>query len=325
MNFLWLDDFLVLAETGNFSRAAEERHLTQPAFSRRVRALEEWLGTELFDRSGQPATLTPAGEWFGTVARELRARVDRIPADARAVNEADAATLRLAATHALSFTFLPRWLRTLESRVALGPVQLMSDLLPRCELLLSQGKVQFVLSHAHPEAANSLDNSGALSTQVGADALVPVSARGARGRARHVLGKSAAAPVPLLAYSQESGLGRIAQAVLGRRLDALAPKVVFTAHLASVLRTMALDGRGIAWLPRTLIDEDIAAGTLVPAGGEECVVPLQVRLYRGREPMGTAVEAFWKAAHPSSITSLHTGHHQGPATPKPPTPARRPA
>ena len=86
MNFLWLDDFLVLAETGNFSRAAEERHLTQPAFSRRVRALEEWLGTELFDRSGQPATLTPAGEWFGTVARELRARVDRIPADARAVN-----------------------------------------------------------------------------------------------------------------------------------------------------------------------------------------------------------------------------------------------
>ena len=98
-----------------------------------------------------------------------------------------------------------------------------------------------------------------------------------------------------------------------------------TAHLASVLRTMALDGRGIAWLPRTLIDEDIAAGTLVPAGGEEWVVPLQVRLYRGREPMGTAVEAFWKAAHPSSITSLHTGHHQGPATPKPPTPARRPA
>lgn len=295
MNFLWLDDFLVLAETGNFSRAAEERHLTQPAFSRRVRALEEWLGTELFDRSGQPATLTPAGEWFGTVARELRARVDRIPADARAVNEADAATLRLAATHALSFTFLPRWLRTLESRVALGPVQLMSDLLPRCELLLSQGKVQFVLSHAHPEAANSLDNSGALSTQVGADALVPVSAPGARGRARHVLGKSA---VPLLAYSQESGLGRIAQAVLGRRLDALAPKVVFTAHLASVLRTMALDGRGIAWLPRTLVDEDIAAGTLVPAGGEEWVVPLEVRLYRGRAPMGTAVEAFWKAAHP---------------------------
>ncbi|RZI66799.1 MAG: LysR family transcriptional regulator, partial [Variovorax sp.] len=31
MNFVWLDDFLVLAETGNFSRAAQARHVTQPA------------------------------------------------------------------------------------------------------------------------------------------------------------------------------------------------------------------------------------------------------------------------------------------------------
>ena len=64
MNLFWLEDFLALAATGNFSRAAEERHMTQPAFSRRIRALEEWLGTELFDRSSQPARLTEAGEWF---------------------------------------------------------------------------------------------------------------------------------------------------------------------------------------------------------------------------------------------------------------------
>ena len=57
LNLSWLDDFLALVESGNFSRAAEERHMTQPAFSRRIRALEEWLGTELFDRSSQPARL----------------------------------------------------------------------------------------------------------------------------------------------------------------------------------------------------------------------------------------------------------------------------
>ncbi|MEP7101563.1 MAG: LysR family transcriptional regulator [Burkholderiales bacterium] len=79
MNFLWLDDFLTLAASGNFSRAAEERHMTQPAFSRRVRALEEWLGVVLFDRSTQPATLTEAGEWFRTVAQETLNRVARLP------------------------------------------------------------------------------------------------------------------------------------------------------------------------------------------------------------------------------------------------------
>ena len=51
LNLSWLDDFMALAASGNFSRAAEERHMTQPAFSRRVRALEEWLGVDLFDRS----------------------------------------------------------------------------------------------------------------------------------------------------------------------------------------------------------------------------------------------------------------------------------
>ena len=62
MNLIWLEDFLALAATGNFSRAAEERHSSQPAFSRRIRGLEEWVGADLFDRSTQPARLTEVGE-----------------------------------------------------------------------------------------------------------------------------------------------------------------------------------------------------------------------------------------------------------------------
>src|SRR6478672_7476733 len=107
MNLSWLDDFLALAASGNFSRAAEERHMTQPAFSRRVRALEEWLGTDLFDRSGQPATLTVAGKWFQDEALQLLSQVARLPGEACAVAGARSASLRFASTHALSFTFLP--------------------------------------------------------------------------------------------------------------------------------------------------------------------------------------------------------------------------
>ncbi len=55
------------------------------------------------------------------------------------------------------------------------------------------------------------------------------------------------------------------RAVLGQRLEAMSAHPVFTAHLAPVLRSMALDGRGIAWLPRTLIADDLAAGRLLVA------------------------------------------------------------
>ena len=70
MELSWLEDFLTLSVTGNFSRAAETRHVSQPAFSRRIRNLEYWVGTPLVDRSVFPIALTPAGESFRKTAEE---------------------------------------------------------------------------------------------------------------------------------------------------------------------------------------------------------------------------------------------------------------
>ena len=62
MKQLWIEDFLTLVEAGTFSRAAALRHVTQPAFSRRIQLLEAWLGVELVDRSIQPMRLTAVAE-----------------------------------------------------------------------------------------------------------------------------------------------------------------------------------------------------------------------------------------------------------------------
>lgn len=296
MNLSWLDDFRALADSGNFSRAAEERHMTQPAFSRRIRALEGWLGAELFDRSSQPAKLTPTGEWFQGVAQDLAARVLRIPGEARAVADAHATTLRFSATHALSFTFMPGWLRGLESRISVGPISLVSDVLARCEALLLHGDVQFVLCHAHPQSSGELQSHSHPFALVGTDVLIPVSSPDVDGAPRHgILRATADTPVHVLSYSDESGIGRILREVHGATLERYPTQSVFKAHLASVLRTMALDGRGLAWLPKTLIAEDLQQGRLVEAAPPDWRIDLEVRLYRGRTPLGAAAEDFWKA------------------------------
>ena len=62
METKWLEDFVSLAETHSFSRSAQLRHVTQPAFSRRIQSLEAWAGTDLVDRSSYPTRLTPAGQ-----------------------------------------------------------------------------------------------------------------------------------------------------------------------------------------------------------------------------------------------------------------------
>ena len=61
----------MVAETGNFTRAAEKRNTSQAAFSRRIKSLEAWLGFDLIDRSVYPTQLTPQGERFREHAGEL--------------------------------------------------------------------------------------------------------------------------------------------------------------------------------------------------------------------------------------------------------------
>lgn len=295
MNLIWLEDFLALAASGNFSRAAEERHMTQPAFSRRIRALEEWLGVVLFDRSTHPATLTEPGEWFRSVAQEILARVARVPDEARAVADASSATLRLVATHALSFTFLPGWLRGLEAHATVGPIQLVSDVMQQCEALMLQGRAQFLLCHAHPLVPGRLPAEGFTSIRVGRDALRPVCAPDAGGRPRHRLA-AGRERVPVLAYSQESGLGRILRGMRGADFEKIRAEPVLTAHLATVLKTMALDGRGIAWLPESLVRDELQRGLLVAAGDEAWSIDMEIRLFRSAAPLPRVAEAFWRAA-----------------------------
>lgn len=293
MNLSWLEDFLVLSASGNFSRAADERHMTQPAFSRRIRALEEWLGAELFDRSSQPATLTATGKWLTTVAQDMLTRAARLPAQARAIADADARALRIASTHALSFTFLPPWLRSMEQKLTLlGPVSLVADVLPRCEALLMQGHVHFVLCHSHPQAPCALAAQNYPQHVVGADRLVPVSVTTKTGRPKHEL-LSLKGGASLLGYGSESGIGRMLKAVKGQDIAALQLKSVVTAQTASVLKTMVLEGRGVAWLPRTLVADELERGVLTPAAPTDWEVELDVCLFRGPSPLSQGADDFW--------------------------------
>jgi DNA-binding transcriptional LysR family regulator len=293
----WLEDLLTLAASGSFSRAAEQRHVTQPAFSRRIRALEDWVGAPLIDRSAHPATLTEAGRRFHPAAAEILRRLAAAREEARAAEEAAAATLRFAATHALSLSFFPAWLHELEPRLRLGPIQLVSDTLQACEELMLQGRVQFLLCHHHPDVAGRLDAAEFLSARVGADTLLPVAAAAdGAGGPRFAMPGARGSALPVLTYNEESGLGRILRAVGGRAPDGARLEAVFTSHLAVVLKRMALDGRGVAWLPLSLIGDELDEGRLVRAGDDRWFVPVEIRLVRRRETAPPAAEAFWHVA-----------------------------
>ncbi len=295
----WLEDFVALAEIENFSRAAEVRNITQPAFSRRIRALEEWIGTPLFDRATHRVKLTEAGRQFTPVATETLRRLYQGREAARETGSNEASLLLFAATHALSFAFFPQWLSALSEKADIGHVQLISDSMQDCEQVLANGKAHFLLCHFHRVVPNQLNEGLFTSLIVGYDTLVlvahPELAAGAEGNP---------SARPYLAYSLASGLGRIVAGTAGGRAQ---PRPVFTSHLAAVLHTMARKGRGAAWLPLCLIGDDLRAGRLVAIGPASDNIATEIKLFRPRARLSAQAEAFWNLASTWAATRDDSG------------------
>jgi LysR family transcriptional regulator, hypochlorite-specific transcription factor HypT len=293
MDLNWLEDFLALAEQTNFSRAAEARNVSQPAFSRRIRALEDWIGTPLFVRGTQGASLTRAGLHFLPLAEDLMRNLHRARRATRTVGERETGSLSIAATHALSFTYFPGWIRRHMRFEALGTLNLISDSMEACEQIMLGGEVHFLLCHYHADVPTRFDDSRFESVRVGQDLLLPVCAPDAQGQPLWPLPGTPERPARLLAYSPASGLGRILAAHEFRNAEASRLESVFTSHLAATLMTMAREGHGIAWLPLGLVEEDLARTRLVRAGPNSSDIPVEIRLFRSPDCRNHAADELW--------------------------------
>ncbi|MCW6533290.1 LysR substrate-binding domain-containing protein [Sphingomonas lycopersici] len=293
MDLLWLEDFLALASESNFSRAAAARNLSQPAFSRRIRSLEDWVGVTLVDRDTHRIALTEAGNAFRLVAEEVSRRLAIGRDEAKEIGNARISELRFAATHALSVTFFPAWLQSLEDEAGFGTITLIADHMVACERYMLEGRADFLLCHDHPAATNRLDPSGFSSIHIGQDLLLPVTGADAEGKPLNQLPGSHEAPLPYLEFESRSGMGRILQASQTLISGGAILKPVFRSHLANGLLTMARDGRGVTWAPLSLAGPDLESGRLVRAGGEQWDVPIEIRLYRPRARRSPSVERFW--------------------------------
>jgi DNA-binding transcriptional LysR family regulator len=288
MDTTWLEDFIAVIREGGFSRAADQRAISQPAFSRRIRCLEDWVGTPLFDRAARTIQLTPAGERLKPFAEEVLRQLETGRRDAISAAQVSTETLLFASTHSLSLTFFPPWLRTLEREAPLmSTIQLTADSMQGCERLMIDGLAQFLLCHHHGAASNSLSADRFKSVVLGEDILIPVAAPG-------IASDRALQDGPFLVYSESSGMGRILRAAWEASNRPPLPEPAFSSHLATVLAMMARDGRGVAWSPLSLVADDLQSGRLVKLGTAADEVRIEIHLFRPRARQVGAAERFWE-------------------------------
>ena len=294
MDLLWFSDLANLARTRNFSQAAELGNISQPAFSRRIKALENWVGVALVDRSKHPVNLTSAGLQMLEAGQQA---LDRIENERAQIREAQALpdqyVVTFGAQHSIGWRFYPAWLQAFEG--AYGPImsRLRADNLPDCVKDLEAGEVDFVIAY-ESRFAKSIDTFGSLeSIVIGKDALLPVCKTKPGGEPLFGFRDSNDPPVPYLRFGSTAPITRHVEPLI----DSIGVRdrlgVVYENSMAGALRIRARDGAGVAWLPKSLVQPDLEAGLLVQTGEPDWEIDLEIRLHRLRDQANQLTRKIW--------------------------------
>ncbi|MEB0138273.1 MULTISPECIES: LysR family transcriptional regulator [unclassified Undibacterium] len=300
METKWLEDFVSLAETNSFSRSAELRHVTQPAFSRRIQSLEAWLGSDLIDRTSYPTRLTHAGEVFYEQALAMLGQINNARALLRGKRTSPQTTVDFAVPHTLSLTYVPRWLTGLESAFGEIHSRLLALNVHDAVMTLVEGGCDLLLCYHHPRQPLLLDASQYDMISMGREALRAYTRCNKQGQPDFVLPGTAEAPLPFLAYANNAYLGRMVDLVLNDGRIPLHLEKCYETDMAEGLKMMALEGRGVAFLPASAVTREVRQKLLARADEESGAweLEMEIRLYRERpslqRPGKAVVSRLWE-------------------------------
>lgn len=294
MDVRWLEDFLAFASTGNFTRAAEERQVSQAAFSRRIKTLESWLRKTLIDRTTYPARLTRHGEIFREQAAEILQQIVEARLSRDSADPARRKQVRIAIVYSLASGSLPVWWS--DWLAAAGPDVMcivVSGNASDSVAALTTGGADILVCYQSQQAEAALPTEFYDHAVIGRETIAPYAAPQLVPWGVDLLPGQKGAPVPLLMYSRKSSFARVAEGIIHGAPQKLIGRVVMRAETSSVLRAMAVAGHGVAWLPGSVADE-APQGSLQRVGFKEWSAPMDIVAYRDKNVAFPALDRLWK-------------------------------
>ncbi|HEY5719021.1 MAG TPA: LysR family transcriptional regulator [Gammaproteobacteria bacterium] len=272
MNLANLQAFVSVARLGSFSLAAEQLHLTQPAVSKRVVALEESLEARLFDRLGRRVLLTEAGALLLERAEQVLAGLSEVRHRIHDLAGGVRGRLALATSHHIGLHRLPPVLRAFRS----GYPEVLLEL----AFLESEEASAGVLTGSLELAVVTLPQAAEprlLTQPLWRDTLRVVTARD-----HPLVARSAVTVTELLRYPAIlPGAETVTRQIIEQAFAAHggAPRVELSTNYLETIRMLVGVGLGWSVLPESLLDERIA---VLPVPGLGMQRQLGVVHLRGR-------------------------------------------
>jgi LysR family transcriptional regulator, hypochlorite-specific transcription factor HypT len=302
----WLEDFVSLAETRSFSRSAQMRHVTQPAFSRRIQALEAWAGLDLVDRSSYPTRLTPAGETFHAQALDILGALQTTRNMMRGHQVASQDMIEFAVPHSLAFTFFPHWVMDLRKRFGALKSRLIALNVHDAVMQLTEGSCDLLIAYHHPSQPLQLSPERYEMLSLGHETLAVYAKADPKGEPLFRLPGATGERVPFLSYGSGAYLGRLVEQIVKLSTAPLNLDPIYETDMAEGLKAMALEGHGLAFLPVSSVKKELKSRRLVRASAPGTLeLTMEVRMYRelpelSRHTGKPGARALWNFLKPAA-------------------------
>ena len=281
MDLASLDTFIAIAETGSFSAAGERLHLTQPAVSKRIAALEQQLDARLFDRIGREVSLTEAGRALLPRAYQILNVLEDTRRALTNLNGEVSGRLTLATSHHIGLHRLPPLLRAFtraHPQVALD-IQFLDSEVAYEEVL--HGRAELAVITLAPETREPVH-----AVAVWDDPLDFVAAP------EHPLARNGAVTLadvalhPAVFPGGNTFTHHIVQGLF--QAQGLTPNIAMSTNYLETIKMMV--SIGLAWsvLPRTMLDDQVVR---LPLPGIQLQRRLGYILHRERT-LSNAARAF---------------------------------
>jgi LysR family transcriptional regulator, hypochlorite-specific transcription factor HypT len=186
--------------------------------------------------------------------------------------------------------------------------KVIADNFHDCIEMLLHGACHILLCYRNVAVPNPLSASGCPGIAIDHDRLVAVSAPDKNGKPMHRLDANNANAVAFLNYAPDAFLGKITASLLNNAASRMNLDLRYESAFAEAVRAQTLVGAGMAWLPRSLISNDLRDGRLVAAGENLPEADLEIWLYRSTLHSSRTVEKLWQTAKSlSEKTSRNAG------------------
>lgn len=282
LNISWLGDFLSVVDAGSFSRAADAQHRTASTLGRRIASLETWAGAPLFERGSQALQLTSAGERLLPLARSVLQDLRRYRRWASQHEKALHRPLAICGP-SVAIQMAEDLLDKFLEREPNVMVTMLEDRYDACLEMFQAGDSDFMACFHYPPLPPEIAAGSWVRTRHGRELLIPVCAPAADGKPTWDLDDSATGDVPYYGYHPSSYLARVVDSIASTQNGRLSVRAQGAG--AYGLARYAMDGKGVAWLPASIVRSELREGTLVRAGGTLWEAAMYLEIYH-QHPIG---------------------------------------